>query len=126
MRTNDIVLVPDPWPQKMYTKRDCFILMKCDNEKYWESIQVEAGIIVVKKTEYSIKIVDEWLEWCKNENILTDIPNICGKDNFSCFIDHRHDQSVLSNLAKKYNILLDNGIRKFVTCNVVGAQECTA
>ena len=93
--------------------------MDLDVEGYWNATQVEAGIVVVKKTERSKKIVEEWLEYSKNENIITDIPNVSGKENFSCFVDHRHDQSIISNLAKKYNLLLDNTIRRWVTCNVV-------
>ena len=39
-----------------------------------------------------------------NKNILTDIPNACGLSNLPEFKDHRHDQSILSLLAKKHNV----------------------
>jgi hypothetical protein len=32
------------------------------------------------------------------------LPNICGQQNSLEFKDHRHDQSILSLLVKKYNI----------------------
>lgn len=115
---NDIVLVPGVHPQRKYTKRDCFHYMNCDTEEYWNFIQVEAGIILLKKTDFTLKFINEWLSFCEDERILTDIPNTSGKQNFYEFIDHRHDQSILSNLAKKYNICIDNEVRKYITCNV--------
>lgn len=50
--------------------------------------------------------MSELLEWSQNENILTDTPNITG-ENYPTFKDHRHDQSVLSLMAHKYNIKLE-------------------
>jgi hypothetical protein len=119
MANHDMVLVPGTWPQHKFTKRDCFVFMNCDNEEYWNAFQVEAGIHVVKNNHRGRELIAEWLKWCKDENIITDIDNISGKNNFPSFIDHRHDQSIISNMAKKHNIFLDNTIRKWVTCNVV-------
>jgi hypothetical protein len=44
--------------------------------------------------------------YSENENIISDLPNIT-KPNLKGFKDHRHDQSILSNLAVKYNINLN-------------------
>jgi len=87
-----------------YTKRDCFYFMNCDDNKYWNAYQIEAGNILFKADEYSIKIFEEWLYWCKDPRILTDIPNECGFPNHSNFIQHRWDQSVLTNLQIKYDL----------------------
>lgn len=103
--------------QKWYTKRDTFSLMGCDEEKYHEHIQLEAGMICFKKTDNIINIVNEWLLYCTNPNISTDIKNITGP-NFNDFIDHRHDQSILTNLAIKYNLNINNLLRQYITCNV--------
>jgi hypothetical protein len=116
---NDVILVPGSHLQKKYTKRDCFVYMNCDEEKYWNFIQIEAGIILLKKTNFTIELISEWLHYCEDERILTDIENINKKQNFHDFIDHRHDQSILTNLANKYNIFLDNSIRRYVICNKV-------
>ena len=89
---------------KIWTKRDCFYFMNCDNKFYHESFQVSAGFLLLKKTKANIKIIQEWLALCENENILTDIPNKCGLPNFEEYIDHRHDQSILSLLAIKNKI----------------------
>lgn len=118
-KQHDIILVPSTNMQKQYTKRDCFYYMDCDSKEYWDATQIEAGIIIIKKTNNSLKIMQEWLKYCQNENILTDLSNICDLENDKHFQDHRHDQSVLSNLAVKYNILLDNAIRYYARCNVI-------
>ena len=115
----DMILVPSSNKQRCYTKRDCFVLMGMDTEEFWDATRVEAGIIAIKNNDNGRALVDEWLNWAKNENIITDLDNICGEQNFDCFQDHRHDQSIISNMAKKYDICLDNSIRRWVTCNVV-------
>jgi hypothetical protein len=121
IQKNDMLLVPSPNRnlQKDYTKRDCFVMMNCDEERYWNSIQIEAGLIVAKKNQRTINILNEWLYYCKNENILTDIPNVCGFDNLPNFVTHRHDQSIMTNLAVKYNILIDPVLLNFISHNVV-------
>jgi len=66
-----------------------------------------ASFILIKKTEFSMSFIEEWLTFCQDYRILTDSPNECGLENFQNFFDHRHDQSVLSLLARKHKITLD-------------------
>jgi hypothetical protein len=84
-----------------WTKRDCFILMDCDSSKYHESQMLDASFIVFKKNERSTAFVHAWLELCTDARILTDLPNTCGRGNLPGFVEHRHDQSVLSLLAAR-------------------------
>ncbi len=90
-------------PNLAYTKRDCFILMGCDNCESRSARQVEAGTLVFKKTPAMISFLEEWLHYCKDKHILTDIPNIHGT-NFIGFNEHRQDQSILSLLVTKYKM----------------------
>lgn len=87
-----------------WTKKDCFVLMNCDDDKYHNRIQLEAGVIGVKKTIFNIELLTEWLDYCCNINIVTDEPNVCGQPNHPTFIEHRHDQSILTNLSIKYDL----------------------
>jgi hypothetical protein len=103
--------------QKHYTKRDAFYLMGCDETRYHEHVQLEAGMLCFKNTEKIRKIIYEWLQYCTNPNIISDLPNLHG-DNFDGFIVHQSDQSVISNLSLKYNLNTNNLLRNFVTCNV--------
>jgi hypothetical protein len=89
--------------EKVYTKKDTFVLMGLDEPKYTESSQREATYIWLLKNEFTIKLIEEYLEYAQNENIITDLPNITG-ENYTTFKDHRHDQSIWSLLCKKYDI----------------------
>ncbi len=90
---------------RTWTKRDCFVLMGCDNEKYHEAPQIDAAYQMYKKTDNTLKFLEEYDSYCSNENIISDLPNIT-ESNLPGFKDHRHDQSVLSLMATKYNISL--------------------
>jgi len=101
---NDILLVNRGYNHGEWTKRDCFVLMNCDTAEYYNHVQLEAGILGLKKTEFNINLITKWFEYCKNVNILTDIPNVCGLPNQPNFKDHRNDQSILTNLSIKYGL----------------------
>ena len=113
---HNILLTKGGYKHSDWTKKDCFSLMGCDKPEYHNEIQVEAGIIVCKKTPFAIAIFEDWLAWCRNSAIITDDPNTTG-DNYPGFIDHRHDQSVLTNLAIQHKIPTTNDMREFVRCN---------
>jgi len=89
-----------------WTKRDCFFYMDCDSTIFHNGNQVLAGYIFCKKTEFVMSLIEEWLYYAKDERIITDNSNRCGLSNLSGFKEHRHDQSILSNLAIKYKIEL--------------------
>jgi len=86
-----------------YTKRDCFILMGCDEPQYWNTRMLNASMSVWMKTQTNISFLSEWREYVSDSRIVTDDPNTCGQPNFQDFREHRFDQSVLSLLSVKYN-----------------------
>jgi len=87
---------------KTWTKRDCFVLLDCDSEEYWNANMSNGAVSVWKKTDENIEFLKEWQKYLRDPRIVTDDSNFCGKPNFMEFRDHRHDQSVLSLLAIKY------------------------
>lgn len=98
----DWFTVRSGYAQADWTKRDCFTLMACDEEKYWSAKQLWAGCVLVDTTkEWLLKL---WLSYCENPNIIMDIPNVCGKPNFPNFREHRHDQSILTNLVVAHHL----------------------
>jgi hypothetical protein len=110
------------FPNQMYTKRDTFHYMGCDYDKYWNANQCEAGVLAIKNNNHSIDFVSEWFEYCKDERIITDDPNTCGLPNLPIYVDHRYDQSILSNLIIKHDKpYFHNAIRDHIKCNV---NEC--
>ena len=80
--------------------------MNCNEDKYINGDQVDAAFQVYQKNNFTLNFVKQYLHFCENEYILTDCKNITGQ-NSNKFIDHRHDQSVLSLLAIKNNIKLE-------------------
>lgn len=91
--------------EKKWTKRDAFILMDCDSEKFVNTKQRLASYSFWKKTPFSMRFINEWLEFSKDERLSTDMKNTLGKDNYETFKEHRHDQSIFSLLTKKYDLL---------------------
>ena len=103
-----------PVIEKQWTKRDAFLLMNCDTEYYRESPQIMATFIMVKKSQESIQFLNDYKKYCSDNRILSDDPNVLGKPNYPGFIEHRHDQSVLSLLSKKNkNVLIESDISDY-------------
>ncbi len=90
--------------EKYYTKRDAFILMECDSPEYYETPQICGGYIIIKKSEYSYRFIQKYLEYASDARIISDDNNVLGKEKYEGFVDNRHDQSVLSLLCKKEGI----------------------
>ena len=88
--------------EKKYSKRDAFILMDADTPYYYDTNQYMAGIQIYKKSNYTVKFIQEWLNYCQDERIITGIKNTMGQKNYPGFIENRHDQTALSILIKKY------------------------
>lgn len=93
--------------ERRYTKRDAFILTGCDEERYADTPQSIGGYIVCKKSPEVEDFFQEVLSYAQDIRIISDRPNTMGKENYPDFIDHRHDQSVISLISKK------RGIKKF-------------
>lgn len=131
MNREDMLLLGGAYKNSDWTKRDCFYYMSCDTKEYHDTIQLEAGVQVWKHTERSLDILSEQIEWCSDRRIITDDSNVCGLENLPGFKDHRHDQSVLTNLFIKYKLPVDNstgygvgwsnvysGLRNYIRCNI--------
>lgn len=97
----------------IWTKRDCFVLLDLDREPYLSYPQLKAGYIIMKKNNFVIQFINEWLNYARDYRILTDAPNECRLPNYPFFEDHRHDQSILSLLGRKYNLSTIPDIAQF-------------
>ena len=95
----DDVGAPGPNVCGRWTKRDCFVCLGCDQPEVHRARMVDASFFVLRKTPRAVAFAREWLLWCCQRHLLTDDPNVCGRPNLPDFIDHRHDQSLLSLLA---------------------------
>ena len=78
--------------------------MGCKEDKFYNAQQVCGAPQVYKKSERSMKFVSEVFEFCKNKDLITD--SILTHNVFTEFKEHRHDQSILTNVAIKNEIII--------------------
>lgn len=90
-----------------FTLSDCIRIM--EGQEYENSFQCASGMICIRKTDDTIKIVDEWLMWNRywkcasigNPSIPGDKSLWDSKEDYK--LGCRHDQSILSILLNKRN-----------------------
>jgi hypothetical protein len=66
----------------------------------------------MRKTPTIINLIKRWLKLCCNENDLTDIPSSI--PNSIDYIEHRHDQSLLSIVLFEFNVNLYHFENKYL------------
>jgi hypothetical protein len=97
--------VENIWLNKVFTRRNCFKLMNCDEEKYWNHQQLEAGCIGLIKNNYNINFVNEWLTWNSKPDVAIDLgTKETDEDNFPEYKRHSCDQSILTNMIIRENL----------------------
>lgn len=117
MTDKDLCLTIGGYKHGEWTKRDCFHIMGCDTPEYHNRIQLEAGMSAWRKSRQAEDVLNGWLMFAKNSAILTDDENICGKPNLDGFKDHRHDQSILTNIYIRKNLYAGSELRSFIIGN---------
>lgn len=121
MSGQDMILTTGGYKNKHWTRRDCFKYMGCDEPRFTDCVQLEAGIGLFRKTESTLRFVKEWLYFCQDIRIVSDGDpvgsNTCGEENYEGFMAHRHDQSILTNLCVRYGIPQGSILRNYITCN---------
>jgi hypothetical protein len=100
-----IGLYISPRPAKVWTKRDCFIIMGCDIPEYHEDFLGLGGFSCWMRNELCEKILKEWLHYAQDPRIsIRDTPNVLGKPNLRGFRRHSTDQSIITMLALKHKV----------------------
>ena len=79
--------------------------MGCDTPEYTDRYQCMGGCFVLQKTEKTVKLIQEWIDFAQNYQIIADTDNTCGLDNYDGFVAHRHDQSIMSILQTMYHVV---------------------
>ena len=88
-----------------YTKMDLIKYFKMENKiQLLSQPHMQATVLMIKNNHSMREFMKEYYEiGSQNYHFIDDSPSIY--INFSCFVEHRHDQSIFSLLAKKYNYL---------------------
>ena len=91
---------------RIWCKRDCFIVMGQDEPRYHDSQAAVARFMLFKKGDWrSTQLLSEWLAYCVNPRANTFDPSILGPE-LKEFKEHRCEQAILGLLAHKYGYRL--------------------
>jgi len=93
----DYTVIDQMFIEAHWTKGDIFKAL--DAYEHANTGILYATNFYLKKTPENVKLVKDWLEWCSNYNLLTDVPSV--NSNLHGFVENRHDQSFFSLLNKK-------------------------
>ncbi|WP_144605198.1 hypothetical protein [Algoriphagus algorifonticola] len=96
----DVISFELPYVEKAFTKQLVFQELNCESSQFQDSFQRLAGFILIKKSDLSVKLIEEWLSYSQNLIYIDDSHPSQGID---CFVEHRHDQSIFSLLVKRNN-----------------------
>ena len=113
MKNNDLLIYKNKpiWYMKNWCKMDVINKYNMYNKVFYENaIECWAGDLIIKKTENTIKYIQEWLDIYYIYEDITDSESTI--ENNSLFCEHRHDQSLLSVIIHKYNIYIWNSLKK--------------
>ena len=119
LSNSDIFLPVENYPtlkMKQNVKREVFEYFGLHNHETFESYLLNASIIVCRKSNLIIKFMNEWLDVCKNDNLIT-----------SSTIENQHpdfkwntqEQAIMNILMTKYikNNLFPHNISKYSVIN---------
>jgi hypothetical protein len=93
--------VPGDFRNFQYTKRQCFESMNMRELKYINGRQYNGAVQIYRKCKKSKEFIDEYLYYCCIPLCINDTVEGYQHSNFR---EHRHDQSIFSNLCIKYGI----------------------
>lgn len=96
------VRIPQHDPNKRWTHKRCIEKMGNLSPQYLEQPMTEAVMSFWTTNEDSKAFVAEWLKYCLDYEVVGDPPENKLKQQDVSYIEHRCDQSVLTNLVIKY------------------------
>ena len=88
--------------ERRWTKKDLPLHLGIADEPYMKEPQRQSGLVFFFVCEETRKLVNDWYSICCDYHLIDDSPSVSKNDEQ--FIEHRHDQSVFSQLTKKYGL----------------------
>jgi hypothetical protein len=89
-----------PHPLRKWTKRECFVRMQADTPECHNAPVLSAGIQAYRNTAESRAFLMELQRLMRDPHLLADSVLTAGLQESEAFIAHRHDQSILTLLAR--------------------------
>jgi hypothetical protein len=104
----DYIIATYTFADKEWTKMDLIMKLDMNNDEYLNAYQHQAGAILILVCDKTRDLVNKWYDIGCDYHMIDDTPSI--NPNLSCFIEHRHDQSIFSLLTKKYNLYSNHNL----------------
>jgi len=103
-KLGDFVVFNNEWAHIDWCKMDVLkgMLPQYELQQLINIRQVQASVFLIKKTEYTVKLIREWLSWSQVTNFIDDTPSRL--PNHSRYREHRHDQAIICNLIIREGI----------------------
>ena len=98
------VYIPQWGPNRRWTKGECFRAMGCDTGAIRDHPQIQATFSLWRKHERGLALAAEWLDWCTRPVAISDEKVDPGVPDAPDFVEHRYDQSIITNLALKQGV----------------------
>ena len=86
------------------TKRDAFILTDTDEPKYTHTAMRCGGWFLLRKNDESRMFINDCYDYSLDYRIITDDGNEMGFENYKGFRFHRHDESIITIVSKKWEL----------------------
>ena len=96
----DIFTVEQPTLCRQFTKRECYIELGIDDHDENQAL----GLILLRKSNKSMRFIQEWLDLCQREELISPKYFRLDVKEWSDFVAHREDQSLLSLLRDKWGL----------------------
>ncbi len=88
---------------RAWTKRDCFVALDADTPAFWDLSQVLGGFQIYRAGPEARAFVEALCEASALPGLISDAPNTRGLPNLPEFVAHRHDQSILTIVARQHD-----------------------
>ena len=96
---NDVMFLAE----QQWCKMDLAIHLDMNDEQTWTTSQQEAGALLFEACEQTRMLTQQWYETACDYHLIDDSPSVMR--NRVAFIEHRHDQSILSLLIKRHGLV---------------------
>lgn len=106
----DVFTIEQPLLCRQFTKRECYHIMGVEDHDENQAL----GLLLLRKSERSVRFVNEWLVLCEKEELLSPKHFYPEIDEWPDYYAHREDQSILSLLRTKW------GLPSFRDCSDYG------
>ena len=109
---NDLILTSTGCIEKKWNKMDLIVKLNMLDDKYLNSSQYQASVVLYSINEKTRNFINEWYELACDYHNINDSPSII--KNSDIFREHRHDQSIFSLLLKKSDLKQNCSLNQYI------------